>query len=457
MIHSSVTNIGRRGFLAGAASFATVRRVEAGDVDVAIVGAGAAGLAAAKVLRRAGRSVVVLEARARIGGRAYTDTSLGIPFDAGAQYIHWAERNPWKRIADEFGAELREEPSGGAPLVFRDGAPIPEDERSRRRGAFSVMWRLIGKNETLDRSFAEAVGPAPAEMSGAAAGITLFALGEDPQRVSLLDYHQLWAGDDFILPQGYGTLVKRYGADVPVRRETPVSRIRWDGPGVALETVQGPVRAAAAIVTAPIGVLQAEGIRFAPGLPDETARALDGLRMGALTKLALKIDRAALGRLDAPDFFEIGEGDAVTSFEFFPLGLDLAFVTLGGDHARRLCEAGERSAIDFATERLVAILGARARAAVTGGRLAGWWADPFARGSYSIARPGHASAREALRAPIGERIWLAGEATAGGGAMTVGGATLEGERAALAVLRTRFGHGDLPLGGPSSGGLPLGD
>ena len=79
--------------------------------------------------------------------------------------------------------------------------------------------------------------------------------------------------------------------------------------------------------------------------------------------------------------------------------------------------------------------GARARDAVIDGRLAGWWTDPFARGSYSIADPGHAAAREALRAPIGERIWLAGEATAGGGAMTVGGAYLEGERAAQAALK----------------------
>jgi monoamine oxidase len=236
-----------------------------------------------------------------------------------------------------------------------------------------------------------------------------------------------------------------------VRRETPVSRIRWDGPGVELETAHGTVRAAAAIVTVSVGVLRAEHIRFSPHLPVETVRALDGLGMGALTKLALRIDRARLGRLDGPDFFELGEGGAVTSFEFWPLGQDLALVTLGGDHARRLCEGGERAAIDFTTERLAAILGGEARQAVTGGRLAGWWTDPFARGSYSIARPGHASAREALRTPIGERVWLAGEATASGGAMTVGGATLEGERAAAAVLRTRFGFEAERIGAPEPG------
>lgn len=441
----------RRGFLAGAASLAATRRAPAAaDVDVAIVGAGAAGLAAAKVLRRAGRSCVVLEARARIGGRAFTDRSLGASFDAGAQYIHWAERNPWKRIAQEMGAELADEAGGGPPLVFRNGAPIPDEERARRRGSFGLVWRLVAAEQRGDRSFADAVGPAPAEVSDAAAGITLFSLGEDPQRVSVADYQQLWSGDDHILPQGYGTLVERYGADVPVRREAPVSRLRWDGPGVELETAYGTVRAAAAIVTASVGVLRAEHIRFAPQLPLETLGALDGLGMGALTKLALRIDRARLGRLDAADFFELGEGGAVTSFEFGPPGQDLALVTLGGDHARRLCEGGERAAVEFATGRLAAILGGQAREAVTDGRLAGWWTDPFSRGSYSIARPGHASAREALRTPIGERVWLAGEATAGGGAMTVGGATLEGERAAAAVLRTRFGLATGAVTGPDS-------
>jgi monoamine oxidase len=450
----------RRGFLTGAASLALMRRSQASaDVDVAIVGAGAAGLAAAKALRRAGRSFVVLEARPRVGGRAFTDRSLGVPFDAGAQYIHWAERNPWKVIAEELRAELSEDRGGGIPHVFRNGAPLPEDERARRRGAFGRLWRAISDDQGVDRSLLEAVGSASPEVLDAAAGLTLFSLGEDPQRVSFLDYQQLWSGDDYLLPQGYGTLVERYGADVPVRLAAPVSRIRWDGGGVELETPHGVVRAKAAVVTLPIGVLQAESVRFAPVLPLDALRAIDGLRMGALTKLALKINRARLGPLDATDLIELGDGGAVTSYEFWPFEQDFALVTLGGDHARRLCEAGEGAAVDFAVERLAAMVGSRVRQAVTGGRLAGWWTDPFARGSYSIARPRSGAAREALRAPVGERIWFAGEATAGGGAMTVGGATLDGERAAAAVseqLGQRHARArDLGSGGADDAGCAV--
>ena len=102
---------------------------------------------------------------------------------------------------------------------------------------------------------------------------------------------------------------------------------------------------------------------------------------------------------------------------------------------RGSCEAGERAAIDFATERLVSAFGARARDAAHRWA-ARWLVDRSVRARlHSIADPGHAAAREALRAPIGDRIWLTGEATAGGGAMTVGGAYLEGERAAQAALK----------------------
>jgi monoamine oxidase len=426
--------ISRRGFLAGAATFGIAgRALAAAEFDVAIVGAGAAGLAAAKELRRAGRSFVVLEARSRIGGRAYTDDTLGIPFDAGAQYIHWAERNPWKKIADELKVPLEEDAAGGIPVVFANGVRMPDDERARRRSAFSRIWQALEAGVSADRSFADAVKGASPEIVGAAGGITQFALGEDPERVSIADYDQLWAGDDYLVPGGYGALVTRWGADVPVRLSTPVSAIRWNGRGVVLETAAGSLTAGAAIVTVPIGVLKAGGIRFAPELPAPLQDALGGLGMGAYTKLALKIDRARVEPLEATDYIELVDGSAV-SFEFWPFGRDLCLVMLGGDHARKLCEAGEGAAIDFATARLAGMVGGHIRQAIAGGRLAAWWTDPYARGSYSVARPGRVAARQALRQPVGGKVFLAGEASAGGGAMTVGGATLEGQRVARAVL-----------------------
>lgn len=432
--------LSRRSFVAGVASIAAAPRGRAsGDVDAVVVGAGAAGLAAAKHLRAAGRSFVLLEARERIGGRAHTDTTLGAPFDAGAQYIHWAERNPWKRIADELGVPLQEDEWGGPPLVYVNGARLDEAERSRRSGGFSRISAALALGAAADKSFADAVRGASPEVVAAAGGVTQFSLGEDPERVSIADYQELWSGDDYLVPSGYGALVTRYGANLPVRLATPVTAMRWDGAGVEVETAAGVVRAGAAIVTVPVGVLKAGSIRFLPELPDPIRSALDGLGMGAYTKIALKLDRARVGPLEGLDLFETLEGVGATSFEFWPFGQDLAVAVLGGDHGRRLCEAGEAAAVDFVTERLTAMVGGQIRAAVTGGRLAGWWTDPYARGSYSVARPGRVADRMNLRQPAGERIWFAGEATAGGGAMTVGGATLEGERAAREVVRKLAG------------------
>src|SRR3954469_18338473 len=263
----------RRSFMAGVASVATIRGARAAtDVDVAIVGAGAAGLAAAKQVRAAGRSFVVLEARSRIGGRAFTDASLGAPFDAGAEYIHWAERNPMKRIADALRVPLKDDDAGtGRFMVLRNGHPIPGAERARRRAAFSEIARYITPSGEGDRSFADAVRGAPEALADAAAGITRMALGEEPERVSIQDYDQLWAGDDYVVPSGYGALVVRFGTDVPVRLETPATHVRWDGAGVTVETPRGALRAKAAIVTVPIGVLKQGDLRFTPELPAETA------------------------------------------------------------------------------------------------------------------------------------------------------------------------------------------
>jgi monoamine oxidase len=429
----------RRSIIAGAAAIMAVRPARATiEIDVAVIGAGAAGIAAAQELTRSGRSVIVLEARNRIGGRAHTDISLGVPFDAGAQYIHWAERNPWTKIAEELKVPLEQEAWGEAPLVFRNGQRLSEAERSRRRGGFGRVWSAI-ETTSADRSFADAVRHAPSEVLDAAAGLTLFSLGEDPHRVSVADYQELWSGDDYLVPSGYGDLVVRSGEGLPVRLETPVSAIRWDGPVVEIETQRGTLKAGAVIVTVPVGVLKAGGIRFTPELPAATRDALDGLGMGAYTKIALRIDRRRIEPLEATGLIELGDNGAITSYDFWPFQHDLMVALLGGDHARGLCEAGEREAVAFATDRLAAMVGERARGAVTGGRLAGWWSDPYSRGSYSIAKPGQATAREALRQPVGGRIHFAGEATAGGGAMTVGGATLEGIRAARAIVRGKGG------------------
>jgi monoamine oxidase len=419
--------------LGAATPFATRAFAQAAfDFDVVVIGAGAAGIAAGRELARLGKSFVILEARNRVGGRVFTDMSLGERFDAGAIYIHWAEKNPWRKLAEQLGVEvLDSDRLPGSFRLYQDGETI---QRTGRRGYTVVSERfdpdLAPVPDIAMTARVEADGD---EALRAVSTLARMALGEEAERVSSLDYARLWSGDDYVAPNGYGSLVTRAADGLPVRLSTQVRAIDWSGQGVTIETDRGALRAGAVIVTVPVGVLRAERIRFTPRLPDETLRGLDGLRMGALTKIALRFNGARFGIAPGTDLWDIAGPRATFDFECWPFNRNLVVAMFGGDHAREIVRMGETAAVELALSRFVRIVGPSARRAFLGGRLAGWSEDPFAQGSYSHALPGRADARARLSAPVGGRIFFAGEATGGenfGGAMTAGGAYLAGEAAA---------------------------
>ncbi|PTM42398.1 NAD(P)/FAD-dependent oxidoreductase [Bosea sp. 124] len=416
-----------------------MHHAQATETDVIVIGAGAAGLAAAHDLKAAGRKAIVLEARSRIGGRAFTDASLGPAYDAGAMFIHWAERNPWVQIARDLGIETPGESWGGGFRVFADGRPMTDADRQKRRGAFGQIDRRL---ETVDLtrrdlSVKELLGDLGPDMSQIASSGLLLSIGEESDRISTRDYQRLWAGDDLVVPSGYGNLVSRHGAGLDIRLNQPVSEIRWDGLDVAVTTPSGTLHANACIVTVPVGVLKAGAIRFTPALPARNRNALDGLGMGALTKIALRVEGDRFGIIPGTSFLEAGSPSRLMNFDLFPDDKDLVIAYCGGDHARELSAAGTEAARAHVTELLAQMIGPNIRKAVTGISFPAWWTDPFSRGSYSVCLPGREAARERLAEPIGGRIFIAGEATAGGGAMTVGGATLAGRAAAAKVARIK--------------------
>jgi monoamine oxidase len=410
-----------------------------GEADIAVIGAGAAGIAAARHGIAAGRRVIVLEARNRIGGRAYTEHALGMPYDAGAAYVHFIKRNPWVGFARELGVTL--EPWRGfqhfRPYV--GGRPLGEDAIRQRRRARELFWDFLGDipRRKDDPAIADMIRSLSPQGIAAIGDMSRLALGEDPERVSTRDYMRLWDGDDVIVPEGYGTLVEKMGQGLPVHLDTPVQSIAWDGTGVAIGTARGTLRARAVIVTVSLGVLAAGHIRFEPGLPNETLAAIDGMRMGALTKCVLALDGERFGIGRNEDMIALDYPGGSMTFEMWPFDRNLVIATTGGDAARALIAQGEAGAIETATATLASLIGGAVRGHVIGGKLSAWWGDPFAEGSYAVVKPGHIGARAALARPVGERIWFAGEATAGGqlgAAMTVAGATFAGEQAAREAL-----------------------
>lgn len=404
------------------------------DRDVVIVGAGAAGLAAGAECERLRRSYVIVEARPRVGGRLVTDDSLGAPFDAGALYLHWGERNPWRVEAARLGVRVADEPVGGFRVVSLGDAGAADDRDARRR-QFGRLSALLDGPRVEDISVAEVA--AREGLGAAAAGMMRMALGEEPARVSARDYARLWSGDDLVAPDGFGRLAVAFARGLNIHAGAAAIGIGWGGSGVSVETTRGTVRARAAIVTLPVGVLKSGVATFRPGLPNATLGALDGLDMGVLSKIALAFDGDRLG-MSGPTDVILRQGESLIDFDCWAFGRPLVVGYVGGDAARALNRLGAAGAIAAGLDAFVATIGGEARRHFRGGRYYGWADDPFARGSYSHALPGRAAARAALAAPVGGRLFFAGEATGGeggdfGGAMTAGGAFLAGRDAARAA------------------------
>ncbi len=413
---------------------------------VVVIGAGVAGLAAAAALRRRGVPVTLIEASGRIGGRAHTTTPplLGTAFDHGASWLHAAERNPLAHLARQLGdrtidsATVRVERTR---LPGRFASPAEQAAYQAAEDAFQRQTRaaLAGP----DTSLADAVAPVaampwmPAVVNWEAPVIA----AADARALSVRDWHtNLLEGSNWEVEGGLGAFIaRRLGPPAgPVRLDTAATAIRWDGPGVSVETSAGTVHAASCIVTVSTGILAAGALRFTPALPVAVQEAVDGLPMGVLNKVALRA--AGSDRLDLPD--SCGMDQAVAAIDApamtvlaWPHGRDHAICFTGGSHAAALEQDGGLEA--FARGQLRALFGARAdQAFQPGAVVTGWFTDPWTRGSYAYARPGCAGGRGTLATPLaGGRLIFAGEATRTDGlAGTVGGAFLSGEEAAAHSL-----------------------
>ena len=410
--------------------------------DVVIVGAGVAGLAAAAALQAAGRRCIVLEAADRIGGRVWTTHPAalgGAWFDHGASWLHAAEHNPLVPIARAYGETLHNSGQQRTEVTIRGGAPAtPADHAAYQaaEAAFARLTeqRLAGPDMTLAEAVAEASSmPWMASVLNWEASIIAAA---DPATLSLRDWKMnLLEGSNMEVEGGLGAFIAQRLA-VPVRLQTPVTALAWDGAGVAVTTPGGTIRAGAAIVTVSTGVLAAEAIRFTPALPPAVLAAIDGLPMGLLNKIALRA--AGAGRLGLSNSCRVESfvprtGDPAMTFVAWPRGQDFVTGFQGGRLAWEM-EAG--GAEDFTRAQLRAHFGAQADTTFAPGAVVTrWGANPFTRGAYAYAKPGQAGARAVLAQPLaGGRLVFAGEATRTDGlAGTVGGAWRSGQDAAAAV------------------------
>lgn len=406
----------------------------ASSYDVVIVGAGAAGIAAGRLLQRHGRRALLLEARERVGGRAWTDTAaLGLPFDMGAAWLHDARGNPLAGLAASDGVVTRVSERGNERFLDHGEACPPEVMAAYRRAARRVERRgrlraWLGPDVPL----AQLAGRDPWEAVAVGQQGGLSA-AEAPDAVSARDFYRLPDGVDLLVEGGLGAFVAGLADGLEVRLNTPVQRIDASGPEVAVSGAFGTVRAGACLVTVPTGVLAAGAIAFEPALPAAVTDAFAALPLSLLLKVGFRLKR----RLPLPYHFVAGRAlllaGRIHIVHLHPT-LPLLTVFAGGAHAREVSAEGEGAKRAFAEDVLVETFGTSIREELAEALTTGWDADPFARGAYAVPRPGHVDARRVYRHVHAGRVHFAGEAGGGRRAMTVAGAWQSGERAAARIL-----------------------
>lgn len=427
-----------------------------------IVGAGMAGVMAARTLHAAGRAVLVLEARDRIGGRTVTDHTLGAAVDLGAAWLHGPSGNPLAPLLEQYGVGHAptdlEGQQADATLAFGpDARPLPAEEYARGVRAFygsavhSYGSALYHLPETV-RSAREVLAfglPNIASLSTtaqmgfyyASAIRYQFNNAADLEQIDWRldnDYIKLPGGDWLLYGGGYGRLIAGLADGLPVRTGVAVHQIAWDARhGVHVETNAGAFHAEQLVLTVPLGVLQAGAIRFVPDLPEEKTAALRRIGMGQYEKLVLRFPHAFWPA--EPQRFNYLTPETP---ELFTSWLNYAHYT--GEPVLAVSHAGSRAVltnrwsdgalIDAAREVLARLFRTAAPEPVAY-LCTGWESDPFSRGSYTYPRiGGRAGDRQLLAAPVAGRLFFAGEATHPTYFATVHGAYETGIRAALEIL-----------------------
>jgi monoamine oxidase len=407
------------------------------DINVAIIGAGAAGLGAANALKHSGLSFVVLEARDRVGGRAHTiQAAPDIIFDLGCGWLHSADENSFVEIAGRLGFDINKDLPPWRERAY--GKAFPQTERD-------AFIRAI--DEFYDRA-EQAAKEAEASGRDSAANLCLepgnrwnpmidaistYVNGCELDQVSILDMDAYEDTNiNWRARRGYGALIAAYGAACPLALNCVVSLIDHSGRRLRIETSQGTLTADKVIVTVPTNLIADQAIRFHPALPAKVDAAR-GLPLGLADKVMLALDDADALPKDG-NLRGATMRTAMGTYHLRPFGQPCIEGYFGGSFARSLEDAGPGALAAESINEIVSYLGNDYRRKLKPLSESRWAHDPFARGSYSHALPGHAGDRAMLAAPVDGRLFFAGEATSPGFFSTAHGARDSGERAAGEVL-----------------------
>jgi monoamine oxidase len=404
------------------------------SVDVVVVGAGAAGLGAARHLSASGVSVVVLEAQTRVGGRAHTLTpKAGLHLDLGCGWLHSAEQNPLAKLAAPLGFVVDDSPAPWMRPALDVNFPA-EDQKAYRDAFQALEDRLeTAAADPHDRPASDLIQAGDQRWRPLFDAFSGYYNGAAFDCISVKDYAAYQPTEDnWRVRNGYGALIESLARGLDIRLSTPARSLRHGRDGVEVVTDAGVLEAHAAILAVPTSVIAQGHIALQPPLSDKVEAAA-ALPLGHVEKaflkldgpLALPVDSRVYGRTDTAD---------TGNYTLRPMGMPVVEGFFGGDLAADLGKAAAGAIGAFAIDELVGVFGSSLRRRLSPLAESRWATDPFIGGAYSHARVGRADARATLSQPVSDRLFFAGEACSPHAFSTAHGAYETGIAAAQAAI-----------------------
>jgi len=403
------------------------------ETEIVVIGAGAAGVAAARRLHDQRIATVLLEARHRVGGRAWTYRAGEHALDLGCGWLHSADENEWAALAPRLGFGVDESP----PPWSRPALTVnfSAAEQAEYRAAWERFYAGIDAvaAEDSDRPMSDCLEPA-APWNPILRAMVTYINGAEAEKISIREYARYHDSElNRRVRQGYGALIEAYAAPLDIRTDCPVTLIDHSGARLRIVTPRGDISARGAVIAVPPGVLANESLRFAPALPQKL-EAAHALPLGVADKVFLSVDNAD----DLPRDTRV-YGSTTThetgSYTLRPFGRPVVEGYFGGAFARALEHEGDGAFAAFAIEQLVGALGGDMRKRLAPIAGSAWARDRFSLGSYSYGNPGAQAARASLAAPSDGRLFFAGEHCSEKDFSTAHGAYRTGVKAADAAIR----------------------